>query len=66
MKKGFDEPDNKSQKNARVNRILERLLKRQPSMEEMEEYRMFEPEYPTFPSPAQKDLMRKKKKSPFL
>lgn len=66
MRKGFDEQDNKDQKNARINRILQKLVNNPPSPQDELEWNMNEPEFPTFPSPAEMDKARKAKKSPYL
>lgn len=58
--------DFESDKNSRVNRILDRLLKERPSVDEMNAWEDNAPEFPTFPSPAGQEKMKKSKKSPYL
>jgi hypothetical protein len=64
--------ENKSQqtlegnKNSRVNKIIERLMKNKPSLSSLEEWNDTEPEFPTFPTPSQREKAKKQKKSPFL
>lgn len=64
-------PENKSQKslenkNSRVNKIIERLIKRTPKISDMEKWEDTEPEFPTFPAPSLREQAKKAKRNPFL
>jgi len=53
-------------KNSRVNKILERLLSQRPTIQDENRWKDSAPEFPTFPSPAAQEKLKKAKRSPFL